>query len=277
MLVNMAEGPVAWESVARAWERHERQILAPREQLNNRLVELCGLRAGHKLLDFGTGVGEPALTAARLHPDCEIFGADVSPVMLKVAANRAQKLGLKNFFPHHVAGSLPFSTKLFDAAISSFAVEFSPQPEADFKEIGRTVKDKGILVVSNWSCSLELNPVQCLVPATIREVAGDRALTHDVLFRFERIEKLLQLAEPAGFVLKNQEHAKGSFQYESISDFWQLKKFASPMVVKDFSGLEPQQIAEVEKSVNSSLLQWQDSNGCLFLPWAARISIFEHL
>jgi len=56
------------------------------------LLELARLNSSQRILDLGTGCGEPPLTAARVvGPDGHVHGVDLSRAMLDVARRRAHK------------------------------------------------------------------------------------------------------------------------------------------------------------------------------------------
>ena len=65
--------------------------------MSDRLVELAGIRQGQRLLDVATGIGEPAVTAARkVGPSGRVTAIDLSPAMLAIARERAKENGLAN-------------------------------------------------------------------------------------------------------------------------------------------------------------------------------------
>ena len=67
------------------------------QALSDRMLELGDVRPGHRVLDIGTGIGEPALTAARrVAPDGSVVATDFSDAMLEIARQRARELGLDN-------------------------------------------------------------------------------------------------------------------------------------------------------------------------------------
>ena len=66
-------------------------------------MELAGAQPGHRVLDVATGVGEPAVTSARMiGPNGYVVAVDQSPGMLAVAQERVAELGLRNVELVHV-------------------------------------------------------------------------------------------------------------------------------------------------------------------------------
>jgi ubiquinone/menaquinone biosynthesis C-methylase UbiE len=54
-----------WNSVAAGWQKWWKTIESSTENVSRRLVELAEIKPGSRVLDIATGIGEPALTAAK--------------------------------------------------------------------------------------------------------------------------------------------------------------------------------------------------------------------
>src|SRR5215204_4729816 len=84
------------------------------QKLSDELVDLAGVTPGSKVLDVATGIGEPAVTAARrVQPSGKVLATDISPEMLAIGKERAEKLGLQHIieFRESDAESLKLSDK----------------------------------------------------------------------------------------------------------------------------------------------------------------------
>lgn len=65
--------------------------------VSERLLALADVKPGDRLLDIATGIGEPALTAARrVAPGGHVVATDIAPGMLEIGRERAKELGLDN-------------------------------------------------------------------------------------------------------------------------------------------------------------------------------------
>ena len=67
------------------------------QSVSDRLLDLARIDSGQKVLDIATGIGEPALTAARLAGSAgRVTETDQSPNMLELALrSRMKKLGIR--------------------------------------------------------------------------------------------------------------------------------------------------------------------------------------
>lgn len=65
------------------------------------LSSLEGLSAGARVVDFGTGMGVPAIPVALLRPDLEVIALDASSKKIAFVRQAALELGLGNVRPLH--------------------------------------------------------------------------------------------------------------------------------------------------------------------------------
>ena len=54
-----------YDNAAPGWQKWWKTIEAATQEVSKRLVELAEIKPGSKVLDIATGIGEPALTAAK--------------------------------------------------------------------------------------------------------------------------------------------------------------------------------------------------------------------
>ena len=99
------------------------------QKLADKLVDLAGVRPGSKVLDVATGIGEPAVTAARhVQPSGRVLAIDISSEMLAIGRERAEKLGLQHVieFRESDAELLSVPDKSFDAVLCRLGLMFLP-------------------------------------------------------------------------------------------------------------------------------------------------------
>lgn len=78
-----------WSNVAQGWRRRWVTFERGAQPLSDRMMELAHVASGHKVLDVATGIGEPAMTAARkVGPDGSVVAIDQAPQMLEMSLHR---------------------------------------------------------------------------------------------------------------------------------------------------------------------------------------------
>ena len=86
-----------WDNVADGWQKWWKTLERGAGKLSKRLVELAKIKPGSRVLDIATGIGEPAITAAKqAGKSGQVLATDLSPQMLSVARQRAASLGLQD-------------------------------------------------------------------------------------------------------------------------------------------------------------------------------------
>src|SRR5439155_21968064 len=86
-----------WTHGGAAWERWEPVLLHSLAAVDPVLLRSLELRPRMRVLDVGSGLGEPALTIARwIEPGGSVLGLDISPSMIDVARRRARLLRISN-------------------------------------------------------------------------------------------------------------------------------------------------------------------------------------
>ncbi len=138
-------------SRAAGWKKWFHITDATAQPVSDRMVALAGIGPGSRVLDIGTGLGEPALTAARAAgPTGSVLAADISPDMLDFAQDRARKDGLTNVeFRVLDANALDLPESSFDAVLSRWGLMFLALDDA-LAGIRHCLKPGGRLVAVVW-------------------------------------------------------------------------------------------------------------------------------
>nr|MBI3613448.1 methyltransferase domain-containing protein [Nitrospirota bacterium] len=159
-----------WSNVAAGWKKWWKTMEHCARPASERLVELAGLGPGHHVLDVATGIGEPAVTAARkVGRTGKVVATDQAPLMLAIAKERAAELGLMNVEFHEVdAESLDFPEQSFDAVLSRWGLMFLPDLPQALTRLHRLLKKGGRLAVAVWGPPPKV-PFISVAMGTVRE------------------------------------------------------------------------------------------------------------
>jgi ubiquinone/menaquinone biosynthesis C-methylase UbiE len=151
-----------WDSVAAGWREWWKTFEIGAQNVNDRLIELAEIKPGQKVLDIATGIGEPAVTAARrlvaLAPSKNknrdhVLAIDISTQMLTIAKQRAAALGLQNVieFRQADAEKLKVEDSSFDVAFSRWGLMFMPNLNNTLSQILRALIPGGRLACAVWA------------------------------------------------------------------------------------------------------------------------------
>src|ERR671938_794590 len=149
-----------WDSVAEGWKEWWQTVEVAAQKVSDRLVELAEIKPGQKVLDIATGIGEPAITAARklagsgnnIDGTGYVLATDVSTQMLAIAKQRAAELGLQDIieFKEVDAEMLELESS-FDAVLCRWGLMFMPNLNNTLSRILRALVPGGRLACAVWA------------------------------------------------------------------------------------------------------------------------------
>jgi 2-polyprenyl-3-methyl-5-hydroxy-6-metoxy-1,4-benzoquinol methylase len=148
----------SWTAVAAGWNKHEDEMGRTTAPVAQRMINLAGIKAGARVLDVASGVGEPALTIAQtVGPTGSVLGTDLVPDMVSYAQQRASARSIKNIEFRHADGErLEVDGGPFDAVTIRWGLMFMPDPLACLRRAHALLRPSGRIAVTVWG-----EPTQC--------------------------------------------------------------------------------------------------------------------
>ena len=143
-----------WDNVAKGWEQWWPTIERGAQKVSDKLVEMAEIKAGDKVLDLATGIGEPAVTAAKqVRPNGRVVATDISPQMIAIAQSRAKSLGLDGIMAFQVndAEKLDLPNSSFNAVLSRWGLMFLPNLLMSLTRIRQLLVPGGAIAAAVWS------------------------------------------------------------------------------------------------------------------------------
>ena len=157
----------SWTGVAPGWKKHDAYFTRSAAVVSDKMLDAARIAPGMRVLDIASGVGEPALAAARrAGPGGFVLGTDFVEPMLAFARDKASAAGLRNVEFRCVDGEqLNDPPGSFDAVTIRWGIMFMPDAGACLRSAHRALRDGGRISVACWA-GPELNP-WAAVPAGI--------------------------------------------------------------------------------------------------------------
>lgn len=142
----------SWNAVAAGWMNRWARMEPPAQPVSDRLLALAHVEPGQRVLDVASGIGEPAMTAARrVGPSGRVVATDQAARMLAIARQRATAEGLRNIeFLEMDAETLALPAASFNAVLCRWGLMFFPNLGEVLADMRRLLVAGGCFAAATW-------------------------------------------------------------------------------------------------------------------------------
>jgi SAM-dependent methyltransferase len=257
-----------WSAAARGWREWWPRIEQAFGRVSEHLVALADLKAGEHVLDIATGIGEPAVTAARrVAPGGSVVAIDIAPGMLEIGRERAGELGIDNIeFRETDAEELDLPGEQFDAVLSRFGLMFLPDLGSALGKIRDVLPPGGRLAAAVWGpperTPLIFVPLQAVareleLPPPAPGTPGPLALADS--------DALEAKVRSAGFSEVRTERRDVTAPWESAAEFVRFLQAVSAPIQNLLADRAPEQRDRVWHAVEEAVAAHADVDGSISL------------
>lgn len=260
-----------WDQAAAGWKRWWQTIERSLQPVSDSLVELAEVGQGQRVLDIATGIGEPAVTAARrVGPTGHVVAIDISPQMLQIAAERVAgpelaKEGLSKIdFLEVDAEALDFPEKSFDAVLCRFALMFLPDVEAALKRVLRLLVPGGRFAAAVWGPP-EKVPMSSVPMGVIRrelQLLPPPPGTPGP-FSLADASRLKETFERAGFSRVRTERLAVTLEMASAEEFVSMRRDVAAPIRAMVAEEPPERQEEIWQAVADAMRPYVATDGML--------------
>jgi len=122
---------IQWQDAAEAWHRWGPTLEAWLGDATERMLDLCEVGSGSRVLDVAAGAGGQTIAAARrAGPDGAVLATDISSNILELAEAEARRAGLTNVLTRTMDGEdLEVEPETFDAVVSRLGLIYFPDQQ----------------------------------------------------------------------------------------------------------------------------------------------------
>lgn len=117
----------------------------------SQVAQFVKSRQPKKVLDVATGTADLAIAVARVCPDAQIEGVDVSSGMLALGQDKCDRIGLPIVLRQASVSELPYADESFDVVTAAFGVRNFEDKMRGLKQMHRVLKPKGTCVILEFA------------------------------------------------------------------------------------------------------------------------------
>jgi SAM-dependent methyltransferase len=228
------------------------------QPLTERLFREAGIRAGQRVLDLGSGVGDVAMLAATIvGPSGFVVGIERDPVSITRARSRIVEAGLQNVRIVEGDATSFCVHESFDAAVGRFILGFLPDPIAVVRSVAAAVRPGGIVAFHEpaWTPTFAVAPQLSLWTAAaslVRDTLNRSGADTDIGLALHRVFRQAGLPMPT-VRLEMPLGNDARFTRKIVDVLWSLRPRAAglglrPERLGDFDTLGARLDAEVAKA-----------------------------
>jgi ubiquinone/menaquinone biosynthesis C-methylase UbiE len=258
-----------WDNVAAGWQAWWETFERGAQRVSDKIVELAEIKPGDKVLDIATGIGEPAVTAARrIRGNGKVVATDISPQMLAIARTRAKALGLDSIMEFKECDAETLDLELaavtsFDAILSRWGLMFLPNLSGALTRIRQhLLTPNGRLSAAVWSDPSKV-PLLDLAFATVRKQLNAPSPPPGTPgpFALAGVEALKRSFGQAGFRDVRTETLQITFGFDSPESFTKFHQQIAAPIQAMLANQTDERKTQVWNSVTEAVWSYADSHG----------------
>jgi SAM-dependent methyltransferase len=258
-----------WGESAVGWQQLQRSFEQAAQHVNDRLVELAHIHPGQRVLDIATGLGQPAITAARrVGPTGHVVATDLSLEMLVLARQNAAALGLQQIDFREMDAEAPdLPEQSFHAILCRWGLMFLPNVTTALTGLRRLLLPGGRCAAAVWGPP-ERVPFSSLPARVLRQVLQPPpppAGTPDV-FSLADSGLLEHTFRQAGFTQIHTESLTVTFTYTSVDDFIAERRAVSPNVRALLANASAAERTMIQAAIAEAVVSYTDADGLIQMP-----------
>jgi ubiquinone/menaquinone biosynthesis C-methylase UbiE len=258
-----------WDAAAAGWDKWWDTFEQEAGHISDRLVEMAEIAPGHRILDVATGIGEPALTAARrVGPTGRIVATDQAPQMLDFARKRADALAMRNVeFREMDAEALELPESSFDAILCRWGLMFLPNLSDALSSMRLLLVPGGRLAATVWSVPSKV-PMISLAMGVVRQMLQTPAPPEETPGPFSLADSnaLEQALRQAGFVHVRSERLTVTWELASVDEYVSRQQDVAAPLRAMLADQTSERQAEVWQAISDAAGRYAVADGTIRMP-----------
>jgi SAM-dependent methyltransferase len=254
-----------WNRTAKGWHDAGTVIRPWLHKATQAMLGMAGVVPDAHVLDVAAGAGDQTLDiAGRVGPHGYVLATDLSPEILRFAAEQAAAAGHRNVETRVSDGQrLQIEDSRFDAVVCRLGLMFFGDPLQGLREMVRVLKPGGTVCAMVFGTP-QANPCVATLVSTAQRYAGMPPLDP------YRPGGLLSLGKPglidelfreAGFCEIATTQVAAPFSLPTVKDYMNFVRTSAGPVVQIVKSMDPATAAAAWADMEQALGRYQRPNG----------------
>jgi ubiquinone/menaquinone biosynthesis C-methylase UbiE len=244
----------SWNNVAEGWKQWWETFEKGAQRLSNRLIELAKIKSGQRVLDIATGIGEPAVSIAKMvGTGGHVLATDISTQMLYIAKQRAASLGLQEIieFKESDTEKLDLPNSHFDAVLCRWGLMFLPNIDVTINKIYSSLVHQGLFATAVWADAPKVPVISFAVRiiGELVQMAAPQPGTPNP-FSLADTKRLENSMVETGFINVQKERVNVTFEFASGEEYSRYCRTVLPPARAALSKETEQRKQDVWKKVS---------------------------
>jgi SAM-dependent methyltransferase len=226
------------------------------------LVQRLAAKTGERILDLGTGPGEPAMTLSEIVGETgSVVGVDLSDRMIDLARAAARSRGLSRVeFQTMDCGALTFGDASFDAAVSNFGFQIFTDPEKAAREAHRVLRPGGRIAVSVWGTADRVPLLHAIMGPMLEHAEPDETGYLPTPYETGGPGEMVEFLHAAGFRDAREERCRHLVDLRDEEEYLRTILTGTP-IGHSLAEESAEVQAEVLRKTRANLQPWRVGSG----------------
>ncbi len=264
-------GAAHWKGRTASWTSTAATGLSTDDTFNEMIIEHAALQPGERVLDLGSGTGDPAISIGLMLGDGgRITACDLTFEMLAHTHSRAVNVGISNIdFAAADMEALPYADTVFDAVTCRFGLMFPADRVAAAAEARRVLRPGGRAAYVVWG-PYEDNPAFFVLRRGAMEAAGKPEGPPPQRHSLGTPGLLTEILAAAGFDDVEERELRYSRRVEDPDDY--ILRGLRRGYGEILDGLDEAEQKSLVSDIRETFEEWREGDA-IFVPNSARLGL----
>jgi ubiquinone/menaquinone biosynthesis C-methylase UbiE len=254
-----------WNQMAKGWSDSSVVIRPWLQEATQAMLGMAGVKSGCHVLDMAAGAGDQTLDIAeRVGPQGYVLATDLSPDILKFAAQQAAAAGYRNIETRVSDGEkLQVKDAQFDAVVCRLGLMLFNDPLQGLREIARVLKPGGGVCTIVFGAP-QANPCVTAVMSTALRHAGlppRDPYQPGGLLSLGKPGLIDELFRKAGFREIATTKIAAPFKLPTVADYMHFIRTSAGPIVQIVQRLEPAKAQAAWADMKKALSRYETATG----------------